>query len=46
MKIGLLGPTEPSGLYREAKSRMRAPSFAEVSFPVDRDINGIEIVLK
>ncbi len=46
MEKGMFGPKQPWGTYRPARPTFRAPSFDEVSFEVDKNVENIAIELK
>jgi len=43
---GAFGPEEPWGMHRASRPAFRAPTFEEIAFKVDKDINDIEIELQ
>ena len=43
---GVLGPSEPWGVYRPKRPAFRGPKFEEISFVVDQDMTYIQIEVK
>lgn len=44
--MGLFGPKEPYGFYREKEKVSRPPKFDELSFKINGDLSSIKIRLK
>jgi uncharacterized protein (DUF2141 family) len=46
LEMGLFGPREPWGLYRDPGRLVGPPEFADVSFTVESDIHGADFRLR